>query len=152
MGGFRTLKIKSKFVRPGATELDNQPFSEVLNFKLSQIGEICSEPNKKSNGKGVLYRITGYQSYVPILKTLHKNVSIQKLRNATATPIWSQLSMILKKHKGKSQQLKSGLVRPQIQPLRPQIQPLRPQIQPLGPQIQPLGPYIQPLRPQVPIE
>ena len=75
MGGFRTLKIKSKFVQPGATELDNQPFSEVLNFKLSQIGEICSKPNEKSNGKGVLYWITGYQSYIPILKPCIKCIN-----------------------------------------------------------------------------
>ena len=68
MGGFRTLKIKSKFVPPGVEELDNQPFSELLNFKLSQIGEICSKPNDKNNGKGVLYWITGYQSYIPVLK------------------------------------------------------------------------------------
>ena len=63
VGGFRRIDIPSKFVKPGQTTLDGKEFNELDNFKLSQIGEICSRPRDPKNGKNVLYWVYGINSY-----------------------------------------------------------------------------------------
>ena len=71
LGGFKSLGESvsdTRFISPGKKEFNKKPFDEEKNFRLSQVGEICSKPRCPSNGKGVLYWAYGYDKYIPILK------------------------------------------------------------------------------------